>query len=189
MAALGGSKAPAFFVFASDPLPSVRDDVAAQKQQVVDAYRGGGWRLPELMKALPSAEEFYLDSISRAVVDRWYRGRTVLVGDSAYGNALGGFGTGLALVGAYVLAGELARAGGDHLAAYPAYQERYRDYAAVSRKVNAGRLLAPRTRAGIRLRDLLFGALTVAAPLMKLVERPASGLRLDDYSRFVPVRR
>jgi 2-polyprenyl-6-methoxyphenol hydroxylase-like FAD-dependent oxidoreductase len=40
-------------------------------------------------------------------IDRYHAGRVVLLGDAGYGNTLGGFGTGLAIVGAYVLAGEL----------------------------------------------------------------------------------
>jgi 2-polyprenyl-6-methoxyphenol hydroxylase-like FAD-dependent oxidoreductase len=181
MAALGGPKAPAFFVFASDPLPPARDNVDVQKQQVVAAYAGGGWRLPELMAALPDAEEFYMDSISRATLDHYSRGRVVLLGDAAYGNALGGFGTGLALVGAYVLAGEIAKADGDHTSAFAHYEARFRDYASVSQKVNAGRLLAPGTPWGIRARNLMFSSLSLVGPLMKIIDRPASNIVLEDY--------
>jgi len=78
MVGLGGSKAPAFFVFASDPLPAARDDVTVQKQQMTNAYRGGSWRLPELMAKIPDATEFYLDSISRVAVDHYSRGRVPL---------------------------------------------------------------------------------------------------------------
>ncbi len=180
MVGLGGSKAPAFFVFRSNPLPPTRDDVDAQ-QQVIDAYRGGRWRLPELMAKLRASSTFYLDSISRVTMDRYATGRVALVGDSAYGNALGGFGTGLAVVGAYVLAGELHRAAGDHAVAFAAYETKYRDYASVSQKINAGRLLAPRTRLGIFGRNLLFAGLK-SGPLMKLFDKPAKNIALDDYS-------
>jgi 2-polyprenyl-6-methoxyphenol hydroxylase-like FAD-dependent oxidoreductase len=118
-------------------------------------------------------------------MDRYTSGRVALVGDSAYGNALGGFGTGLAIVGAYVLAGELHRAGGDHTVAFRRYEDVFRRYASVSQKVNAGRLLAPATRFGIRVRNLMFSALTLASPLMRLVDRPATNIRLEDYSRPV----
>lgn len=181
MAALGGGKAPAFFVFASPLLPPTRDDVEAQKQQVIEAYRGGSWRLPELMAKLPESEEFYLDSISRVTTDHYSRGRVALVGDSAYGNALGGFGTGLALVGAYVLAGELRRADGDHRTAFAAYETKFRAYASISQKVNAGRLMAPGTRPGIRLRNLMFSALSLFGPLMKIIDRPAGNIVLENY--------
>lgn len=182
MVGLGGSKAPAFFVFRSDPLPPTRDDVAAQKQQVIDAYRGSRWRLPELMEKIPASSEFYLDSISRVTMDRYATGRVALVGDSAYGNALGGFGTGLAIVGAYVLAGELHRAGGDHAVAFAEYERKYRDYASVSQKINAGRLLAPRTRLGIVGRNILFAGLKLSGPLMKLFDSPAKNIVLENYS-------
>ncbi|TQS46154.1 FAD-dependent monooxygenase [Cryptosporangium phraense] len=181
MAALGGSKAPAFFVFAGRLEPGVREDVAAQKQRVAEAYRGGKWRLPELVGKLEGASEFYLDSISRVTVEHYSAGRVALVGDSAYGNALGGFGTGLAMVGAYVLAGELGLAGGDYGMAFGRYEEKFRDYASVSRKVNAGRLLAPRGWVGIVGRNVLFTALKVFGPLMRVFDRPASNIALEDY--------
>jgi 2-polyprenyl-6-methoxyphenol hydroxylase-like FAD-dependent oxidoreductase len=182
MVGLGGSKAPAFFVFASDPLPAARDDVSVQKQHVMDAYRGGRWRLPELMAKIPGASEFYLDSISRVTADHYSRGRVVLVGDAAYGNALGGFGTGLAIVGAYVLAGELQRASGDFAVAFARYEAGYRDYASVSQKINAGRLLAPKSRIGIAGRNVLFTALKLFTPAMKAFESPAKNITLDNYA-------
>ncbi|GAA0266406.1 FAD-dependent monooxygenase [Cryptosporangium japonicum] len=181
MAALGGPKASAFFVFAAPLSPAARGDVDTQKQFLVDALRGARWRIPELMAAVPGAAEFYLDSISRVTVDRYSTGRVALVGDSAYGNALGGFGTGLAVVGAYVLAGELARADGDHRAAFARYESTYRGYASVSQKINAGRLLAPGSKAGIVGRNLGFSALSLFGPLMRIVDRPATNLTLEDY--------
>jgi 2-polyprenyl-6-methoxyphenol hydroxylase-like FAD-dependent oxidoreductase len=181
MAAIGGSKAPAFFVFAADPLPPARDDVDRQKQQVVDAYRDGRWRLPELMAKIPASTDFYMDSISRATLDHYSRGRVVLVGDAAYGNALGGYGTGLAMVGAHVLAGELAVADGDHHRAFQQYENRFRPYASISQKVNAGRLLAPRTRLGIVARNAMFTAMSVVGPLVKVFDRPATNIDLPDY--------
>jgi 2-polyprenyl-6-methoxyphenol hydroxylase-like FAD-dependent oxidoreductase len=183
MAATGGAKAPAFFVFASEPLAHDRDDVAQQKQLVIDAYRGGAWRIPELVAGIPDAHEFYLDSISRVTMDRYTRGRVALLGDAAYGNTLGGFGTGLAIVGAYVLAGELFRADGDHTVAYARYEAAFRRYAQVSQKVDAGRILAPRTRLGMRLRNLLFSVSFLFTPLMRLIDRFATDIELEDYGQ------
>lgn len=188
MVGLGGSKAPAFFVFASEPLPAARN-ADVQKQQLTNAYRGGSWRLPELMAKIPGASEFYLDSISRVSADHYSRGRIALVGDSAYGNALGGFGTGLAVVGAYVLAGELHRAGGDYTVAFDRYEQSYRDYASISQKINAGRLLAPRCRLGIIGRNVLFTVLKLFTPAMKAFERPAKNITLDDYAECASSRR
>lgn len=187
MVATGGPKAPVFFVFASAPLDHLRADVDAQKQALREAYRGAGWKVPQLLEQLPSATDFYLDSISRVTTDRYSRGRMVLVGDSAYGNALGGFGTGLAVVGAYVLAGELTRAGGDHRAAFARYENAFRRYASVSRKVNAGSLLAPSTALRIRLRNMLFSVAPLFSGIMKLTDRFATDIELQDYDDPRPV--
>jgi 2-polyprenyl-6-methoxyphenol hydroxylase-like FAD-dependent oxidoreductase len=187
MVALGGTKAPAFFVFASDQLPA-RDDTDTQKRMLMHAYRDGRWRIPELLAKLPAAGDFYLDSISRATVDHYARGRVALVGDSAWGNALGGFGTGLALVGAYVLAGELATAAGDHTVAFPRFETTFREYASISQKINAGRLLAPRTRPGLLTRNLLFTTLNLFTPAVKAFERPATTIALPTYPAPRPTR-
>lgn len=183
MAATGGPKAPAFFVFASEPLDYGRDDVGRQKALLIAAYQGCGWRIPELMNELPNAEDFYMDSISRVTTDRYSNGRVVLLGDAAYGNALGGFGTGLAIVGAYVLAGELQRADGDHRVAYAQYHTKFRGYAKVSQQVNAGKLLAPATRLGLYARNRMFSAAFLTKGLMSLMDHFATDIDLDDYAK------
>lgn len=181
---LGGG-APALFVFASAPFEGGHDDVEAQKRFLTDAYRGGRWRIPEVVAKLPDAKDFYMDSISRVSMGRYAKGRVVLVGDAAYGNTLGGFGTGLALVAAYVLAGELHRASGANGAALALtrYEAIYRRYSAVSQQINAGHIMAPATYWGLRVRNLLFSAMARFEPIIKLVERPARNLKLEDYSQ------
>lgn len=181
MVAIGGPKSPVFFVFASEPLDYDRYDVEQQKELLLDAYRGAGWRVPELMARLPEATDVHLDSISRVTTDRYARGRVVLVGDAACGNTLGGFGTGLAVVGAYVLAGELVAAGGDHTAAFRRYEERMRRYARVAGKANAGAFLAPPTRLRIRLRNLVFKSPPLLRLMLKATDGLANDVELPDY--------
>ena len=65
------------------------------------------------------------------------------------------------------------------------YDTKFRDYASVSQKINAGRLLAPSTRLGIRARNILFSSLAAFGPLMTLVDRLASNLKLQDYDAEV----
>jgi 2-polyprenyl-6-methoxyphenol hydroxylase-like FAD-dependent oxidoreductase len=111
---------------------------------------------------------------------RYTAGRAALVGDAGYGNTLGGFGTGLAVVGAYVLAGELARAGGDHTVAFARYDEIMRRYAKIAGNSNAGRFMAPKTGWGIRARNWFLGSR--AFPLMmKYGDRAANDIDLADY--------
>lgn len=62
-------------------------------------------------------------------MDTWSKGRVVLLGDAGYcPSPASGQGSSLALVGAYVLAAELAAAGGDHRAAFPAYERAMRTF-------------------------------------------------------------
>ncbi|MGW0479819.1 FAD-dependent monooxygenase [Nonomuraea sp. NPDC003214] len=183
MAALGGVKAPSFFVFASEPLDYDRYDVEQQRRVLMDAYRGAGWRIPEVLDRLAGVEDIYLDSISRVETDEYARGRVVLLGDAAYGNTLGGFGSGLALVGAYVLAGELAAAGGDHRAGFAAYQEAFRGYAKVARQGNAGPFLAPATPARIRMRNWMLRRRVMMRAMLKATDWFATGIELKDYAQ------
>jgi 2-polyprenyl-6-methoxyphenol hydroxylase-like FAD-dependent oxidoreductase len=72
-------------------------------------------------------------------MDAWTRGRVALVGDACYGaSSLSGMGTGLAMVGAYVLAGELALAQGDHRVAFPRYEAALRSYVDGCQKLAEG---------------------------------------------------
>ncbi|TNC22397.1 FAD-dependent monooxygenase [Amycolatopsis alkalitolerans] len=181
MVAVGGPKAPAFFVFASPALSYDRDDPAAGKQVVQRVYRGSGWRVAELLDRLEQAEDFYLDSLSQARLDTYHRGRVVLLGDAAYGNTLGGFGTGLAVVGAYVLAGELTTAEGEHRAAFRGYQDRMRPYAAIARQGSAGPFLAPKSRSRIRLRNAVFQRRLLLRLMMRMTDRYATDIDLRGY--------
>jgi 2-polyprenyl-6-methoxyphenol hydroxylase-like FAD-dependent oxidoreductase len=181
MVALGGPKAPSFFVFASEPLDYDRYDVEQQRRILLDAYRGGGWRIPEVLAKVAQAPDVYLDSISRVELDRYAEGRVVLLGDAAYGNTLGGFGTGLAVVGAYVLAGELAAARGDHRAGFAGYESAFRGYAKVARQGSAGPFLAPGTRARITMRNWVFKRRLLLRGMLKMTDRFATDIELKDY--------
>ncbi|MFF0474998.1 FAD-dependent monooxygenase [Streptomyces sp. NPDC004284] len=62
-------------------------------------------------------------------MDTWSAGRVALVGDAAHCAApTSGRGTSQALIGAYVLAAELAASDGDHSAAFAAYDEALRPF-------------------------------------------------------------
>ncbi|VVJ25095.1 Uncharacterised protein [Amycolatopsis camponoti] len=182
MAAVGGPKASAFFVFASPELEYDRTDTEVQRKLVAAAYRDAGWRVPELIEKLPRAREFYLDSLARVTIGRYSRGRVVLLGDAAYGNTLGGFGTGLAIVGAYVLAGELLEADGDHRAAFARYEEQMRGYAKVSQRGSAGPFLAPPSRLRIKLRDWTFKSRFLLRLMLKATDNFATDIELKDYA-------
>lgn len=78
--------------------------------------------------------------------------------------------------------GELARANGDHKIAFAQYETKFRKYASVSQKVDAGRLLAPSTRRGMWMRNRVFSVVGLFIPLMKLTDRFATDIKLKDDS-------
>jgi 2-polyprenyl-6-methoxyphenol hydroxylase-like FAD-dependent oxidoreductase len=100
-----------------------RHDQDAQRRLIHNLYGDLGWEVPRLLAELDEADDLYMDAISQVVMDSWTRGRVALVGDAGYspGAAVGG-GTSVAIIGAYVLASELVRAGGDHARGFAAYQ-------------------------------------------------------------------
>ncbi|PYI10699.1 monooxygenase [Aspergillus sclerotiicarbonarius CBS 121057] len=88
-----------------------KGDVEQDKQILRNAFRGAGWRTEELLQAMEEADDFYCECMGVVNLDRWSRGRIVLVGDAAYcPSAMTGMGTSSAMAGVYVLAGEIGRA-------------------------------------------------------------------------------
>lgn len=124
------NKALAGFAFRSELVDYDYHDLDAQKKIVVDAFAGHTeWQIPELLDAALADPEFYFDSVSQIRMPGWHRGRIALVGDAAgCATLLSGRGTSLALTGAWFLAEELERAGGDHTAAFERYEIRQRPY-------------------------------------------------------------
>jgi 2-polyprenyl-6-methoxyphenol hydroxylase-like FAD-dependent oxidoreductase len=120
----GDANAKACFGFAA---PSVHVDLRdrAQQQQVLtDVYEGIGWEVPRLLEMMPSAPDFYFDAAAQICMAKWSEGRVVLVGDAGYcASPMSGQGTSLALIGAYVLAGELAAASAAHHTAFHQYEK------------------------------------------------------------------
>ncbi|MFI9776501.1 FAD-dependent monooxygenase [Streptomyces sp. NPDC051956] len=179
-------RAGALLVFRSEPLDHDRRDVDQQKRILAERFAGMGWEAPRVLEALEDADDLYFDAIAQIHVDRLTKGRVVLLGDAGYGATMGGMGTGVAIVGAYVLAGELALAGGDHRTAFAAYEAQIGDFAKGCQKIsgNAGPFFAPPTERKIRSRDRMYRLLSsrlMAGFFKRLTEKAATALDLKDY--------
>ena len=126
-----------------------RHDLTAQRRLIHGLYADMGWEVPRLLAELEKADDLYLDSISTIVMDTWTRGRVTLAGDAGYspGSAVGG-GSSLAVVGAYVLASELAASSGDHVRGLAAYEQALRPAVKHSQTIGPAVLktLIPRSR-------------------------------------------
>lgn len=103
-------------------------DTASQQRQLHDRFAGMSTEVDRWLDELGRTPAFYFDAITQLQLTSWSRGRVTLVGDAGYcpGPAVGGS-TSLAVIGAYVLAGELQRAGGDPAVGFPAYERVMRE--------------------------------------------------------------
>jgi 2-polyprenyl-6-methoxyphenol hydroxylase-like FAD-dependent oxidoreductase len=185
-------QAKAVLFFGSDPLTYDHRDTATQQRLLTEAFAGTGWELPRLLRAVAAAPEFYFDSVSQIRMDSWHAGRIALVGDAAHASsALSGQGTGQALVGAYVLAGELAEADGEHEVAFARYQAAMRTYVEKNQKLGVGNTqrFAPSTSAAIRMQNIslkMLKYLPFTGLMMKAMTRgvadAANSITIADYA-------
>ncbi|WHX16773.1 FAD-dependent monooxygenase [Streptomyces malaysiensis subsp. malaysiensis] len=110
--------------------------VSDQKRLVAERYKDARWEMPRLLEYMWGAPDFHFDATAQIHMDSWSRGRVTLVGDAGYcGSPMSGQSTSMAVVGAYVLAGELKAAGGDHTAAFAAYERELRGYATANQQL------------------------------------------------------
>jgi len=161
------------------------DQISILRRTFADA----GGAAPRILARLDDAP-MYFDAIGQVRAPRWSKGRVVLLGDAAFcPSPVGGGGSSLALIGAYVLAGELSGAE-DVQTALARYEKFMRPHVAGAQDVRPAvlRRANPRTRGGIRL--LHTGARTFASPPvragMSLIGRrlgrsAAEDVTLPDY--------
>ena len=185
------TEARAIFFFASPPLNYDHHDTRQQQDILASAFSTEQWEVPHLLKAMRNAPDFYFDSASQVRMDSWSAGRVTLLGDAGYcPSPLSGQGTSLALVGAYVLAGELQAAAGDHRAAFARYQQQMSGFVQQNQQIaleNAKRF-TPGTRTQIWLQNQTIKALPylpwknlVLNLATKGVREAARAITLKDY--------
>lgn len=176
--------ARAFFVFAADQLIYDRHDQEQQKAIITEAFAGITWQVPRLLETLREADDLYFDSISRADVPNWSNGRIALVGDAACGATIGGMGTGTSIVAAYVLAGELTAADGDHAAAFARYERLLREYAQGCQKGGdrTGKFLAP-GGFGLRMRNWMLSRPRILNWMLEEGKK-VTGIDLPEYRQL-----
>jgi 2-polyprenyl-6-methoxyphenol hydroxylase-like FAD-dependent oxidoreductase len=180
------TKADACGIFAAEAIAYDHRDTAAQKVIHADAYAGTGWRATILIDALGDTDELYFDSISRVDMTRWSNGRVALIGDAAHAATLGGMGVGAAVVDAYVLAGELAEAGGDHRIAFPRYEQLLRTFVSACQEggQRTGETLAPASTAAIEERNRMFNEPVVMAAILAQGNEIAANIDLKSYTAY-----
>ncbi len=134
---------------------------------------------PRILAHLDDTPDFYLDQVAQVVMDRWWRGRVGLLGDAAFSSSpMSGQGTGLALVGAYVLAGELAAAEWNPEIGFACYEARMRSFVEANQEIAQ---LNARSR-DIPGSDAEPGPDFTGEWFAELVERAINGVELPNYA-------
>ncbi|MDT0164117.1 FAD-dependent oxidoreductase [Actinotalea sp. AC32] len=151
---------------ASGPLPE--DPRAA----VRSCYGGLGPGVDRVLSHLTAETDLYYDDVAQTEVERWVRGRTVLVGDAACAPSLmAGQGASMAMAGAWALVGQVRRRPDDLATALRRYEGTVRPFAeerqAAGRRT--ARWLVPSSRRGIRARQgfLALAGLPGSGPLVR----------------------
>ncbi|WP_244507896.1 FAD-dependent monooxygenase [Mesorhizobium sp. ORS 3428] len=176
------------FAVDSGPLPTALD---MQREMLREKYEDGGWECPRILEELGRTDELYFDSVSQIRMNSWSKGRVALTGDAAFCvSLLAGQGSALAMISAYVLAGELLKANGRHQEAFIKYEAFLRNYIQAKQR-GAERFataLAPRTQLGLLIRNLVTKAFAVPG-LARLVigKEITDAVRLPDYHWQLPI--
>ncbi|NDW08018.1 FAD-dependent monooxygenase [Jiella pacifica] len=181
----------AFLNFATDEPPfGAHADLDEQRQRTERMFAGDGWIVPRLIEAMKTADDLYFDTVGQIRMPAWSCGRVGLVGDAAFAPSfLSGQGTSLALVGAYVLAGELA-SNDEPAEAFASYEGIVRPFAEANQALATkagGSLLLPRTQQELDARNRTLESIASHRMPQALGDDPRkvhAMLQLPDYSRF-----
>jgi 2-polyprenyl-6-methoxyphenol hydroxylase-like FAD-dependent oxidoreductase len=185
----------AFLSFSCAEPPALgKRDLAAQRKLFEKEFADVGWVTPQLLDSLRRDDTAFFDTVSQIHMPTWSKGRVVLVGDAGYAASfLSGQGSSLAMVGAYVLAGELASTP-DHRTAMASYERVMRPFVAANQAlVESGRkTLAIESEWRLKLRNL---TLKIVFPLLDKLKlgrfigrknrAATTAIRLPDYSSLV----
>jgi 2-polyprenyl-6-methoxyphenol hydroxylase-like FAD-dependent oxidoreductase len=159
------NKTVTFFIFTSpQKLQYPHHDVEVQKQILRKEFANVGWKCAGLLAKMDTAPDFYFDVVSQIQMDNWSQGRITLVGDACdCPSLLSGQGSTLAIVGAYILAGELKLASGNYDVAFKEYQNIFKPFLDNKQKIaqNFAKSFVPKSRFQIWLRNVAINLMVL----------------------------
>ena len=160
--------------------------VEKQKEFLKEKFAEDGWEFPRILKELDGVDDFYFDVMRQVKMDKWSKKNLVLAGDAAWcATPLSGIGTTLAIVGGYVLAGEIAK-NDDPEKAFQAYERIMRPFVDEGQGLPkiVPRLLWPHSRMGLlflRFVMRIAGTKPVRKVFSKLYLRNSEKVELPLY--------
>lgn len=187
-----GDRTMFMFVFLDESsLEPEGHDVPSHKQLLHRRFGTLGWECPQILEAMDEVEHVYLDRVSQVRMRAWSNDRVTLIGDAAAcPSLLAGEGSALAMTSAYVLAGELARAGGNWRVGFARHESVMRPFLAAKQQAaeRFAASFAPRTQLGLALRNLVTRSFGFA-PLANLFlgRSLRDEFTLPEYDESVPL--
>lgn len=178
--------AKASFFFPSEKLDYDRRDAAAQKALLREVFADMRWETPRMLEMMDAAPDFYFDSLSQVKMENWSTRRAVLLGDAAScASPMAGMGTSIAMVGAYVLAGELKEANGDYAAAFARYEATMRGFVGEAQKMAEGvSWFIPATRMKLWLSSRMWSLMPQSTMRKLMIEQPAKIANMVDIKDY-----
>lgn len=156
-------------------------DIERQRQYMLDQFADDGWEFPRILATMKDCDDFYFDVLREVHMDRWSDRRVVLTGDAAWcPTPMSGIGTTLAIVGGYVLAGELSQQA-DIPAAFARYEQVMRPFVKEGQGTPkiVPRMLWPHSAPGLAL---MRGAMRVAGT--SVVKKAFTGAFARDSNKI-----
>ncbi|CAF1450266.1 unnamed protein product, partial [Adineta steineri] len=147
----GSTTTRAFLTISSSPNGLEKLDVKGQKAEMHKLFADAGWETPRVLSAMEKSTDFYLQEVAQVKMDMWSKDRLALLGDAGYcPSPISGMGTSVAIVGAYILAGEIARHE-NHKDAFASYETLLRPYITKAQSLPPGapHFATPQTEWGI----------------------------------------
>lgn len=130
-------------------------NIEANKQLIVEHFKGVGWKAPQLIDAMLESDTFYFDQGCQIKMPTWSNGRVAVVGDAGYAPAFPtGMGSTLAMCGATALADAMNETE-HYVLAFEKYNETFRPMVeTLQATVYDGlEFLMPKTQEAIDLRN------------------------------------
>ena len=190
--ALRGNSTMFLFIF-EDPSFGARqpDDIEVNKAILRERFGRSGWECPQILDALDHTKELYFDRVSQIRMnsrqDLWTEGRVTLLGDAAFCvSLLAGQGSALAMVAAYILAGELYRSKGNHAEAFCRYQQLFAPFVVPKQKaaLRFAGSFAPHSRLSLIVRNQIMNLMRIPWIADLAIGRGFSDkIALPDYGR------
>ena len=158
-----------------------------QKALMHDLFADAGWEASRVLAGMDNADDFYMQSNAQVKLDSWSRGRMGLIGDAAYcPSPISGMGTTVAVVGAYVLAGEISKHGASYRKAFEGYESVMRPFVDKVQKLPPGApaIANPETAWGISVMNAVLGFVSwsgLPGLLGRFAGPEADGFVLPEY--------